>query len=218
MVKIRSLRWIVHIDPMIDMNRTNRKTLILASKSPRRLELLSTLVPADQIVVVESNVDEKIDPRETAEGYCCRIAEKKADVAWRKYAGNRSEIAAVIGADTVVLIAGQIVGQPCGEDDAIRILRKLGGRCHEVITGVALLDPGSGTIDTFSVKSKVWMREIELETIREYVATGEPLDKAGAYAIQGEGQRLVERYEGSYSNIVGLPVRELQAVLSRIFR
>jgi len=196
----------------------NTKKLILASKSPRRLELLSTIVSSDNIVVIESDVEEAIIPGENAEDYCRRIAQEKAAGAWEKYSGTRSDIAAVIGADTVVVLGKEIIGQPCDHDDAIRILKKLNGRCHDVITGVVLLYPSSGRVDTYVVKSTVWMRKSKLQTIRDYVATGEPLDKAGAYALQGEGRKLVTRYEGSYSNIVGLPIDEFQVVLSGIFQ
>jgi septum formation protein len=203
---------------MTGKNEMNKRKLMLASRSPRRLELLSAIFPVNRIVVVESDIDETISPGEAVEDYCCRIAQEKAVTAWYRYQGTRSDIAVVVGADTVVVLGREIIGQPCDEDDAVRILKKLVGRRHDVITGVALLNPGSGAVNTFAVKSEVWMREIGLEAIREYVATGEPLDKAGAYAIQGEGKRLIARYEGSYSNIVGLPVHELQAALSRIFQ
>ncbi|UCF70710.1 MAG: septum formation protein Maf [candidate division WOR-3 bacterium] len=192
------------------------KKLILASKSPRRLALLSTIVPADRIIVVESDVDETIAQGETAEAYCLRIAQKKALAAWDRYDGNRSDIAVVVGADTVVLFEDEIIGQPRDEDDAMCILKTLAGRRHEVMTGVALLGQKSCNVVTFSVKSVVWMKELDLEMIREYVATGEPFDKAGAYAIQGEGRKLIAKYAGSYSNIVGLPMDELTAVLSRV--
>ncbi|UCD20480.1 MAG: septum formation protein Maf [candidate division WOR-3 bacterium] len=190
--------------------------MILASKSPRRLALLSTIVPADRIIVIESDVDEAIAHGETAEAYCLRIAEKKALAAWDKYDGERSDIAVVVGADTVVLLDGEIIGQPRDEDDAMSILKTLAGRRHEVMTGVALIDQKSGNVVAFSVKSVVWMEELDLEMIREYVATGEPLDKAGAYGIQGEGRKLIAKYDGSYSNIVGLPIDELTAALSQI--
>lgn len=196
----------------------NRDKIILASRSPRRLELLSTIVPRPRIVVCASNIKETIGPGESAEDYCQRIAREKAMGAWKEYPGTRESVAAVIGADTVVVLGREIIGQPRDRDDAVHILRKLSGRQHAVITGVALIFPPETRLDTFAVKSKVWTRRNDDQVIADYVATGEPLDKAGAYAIQGQGSRLVAGYDGSYSNIVGLPVDELKRVLARVLQ
>ena len=143
------------------------------------------------------------------------MAKDKATTTWQNYEGG-DKIGAVIGADTVVLFRGRIIGQPQDSEDAIRILKMLSGECHEVITGVAVLYPASGQIAGFVVRSKVWMHELSTEVIEDYVRTGEPLDKAGAYAIQGKGGRLVARYEGSYTNIIGLPVDELKEALGSL--
>lgn len=188
--------------------------ILLASKSPRRRELLKEIVSAENILVAGSDVLENHKRGENADAFCLRIAKEKVDDVWFKYRGRREDIDAVVGADTVVLFRGEIFGQPAGSDAAVRILKQLSGRCHEVITGVAIIFPRLNRFTTFVVKSKVWMHKLSIEKIRDYVATGEPLDKAGAYAIQGKGRGLVARYEGSYSNIVGLPVDELRKVLN----
>lgn len=145
-----------------------------------------------------------------------RMAQEKAANAWAKYRNKSRGIYTVIGADTVVLFKGAMIGQPRDTDDAIRILRKLSGRGHDVVTGVAIYSTVSACFTTFVVRSRVWMNVLTERTIADYVATGEPLDKAGAYAIQGRGRRLVARYEGSYSNIVGLPVSELKNALKSL--
>jgi septum formation protein len=192
----------------------NARKLILASKSPRRLRLLAGIVPKCGILVIGSNIEEHRHEGEDVENYCKRIAQKKAMAAWDKYEGDRGEIAAVIGADTIVLLNEHIIGQPEDPDDAMRILMMLNGKCHEVITGVAVLMTYRTHFITFVVRSKVWMYSLSEKEISDYIITGEPMDMAGAYAIQGRGRRLIQRYEGSYSNIVGLPVAELKQVLS----
>lgn len=187
---------------------------LLASKSPRRKELLQRIIPANQIIVCSSNVREDHRRGEPVDEFCMRIAEAKAAQAWLKYAEERAEITAVIGADTVVQFRQEIIGQPKDSQDAMRILRKLSGHHHEVFTGVAVLWRSPVCCKKFVVKSKVWMREMSEADIEDYVARGEPLDKAGAYAIQGEGRKLVAKYEGSLTNIIGLPVEELKETLS----
>jgi septum formation protein len=194
----------------------NNKKLILASKSPRRLHLLGSIVPEDRIVVIESNIEEKPEPGENAETYCKRVAQKKAAVVWKTYEGAKDDIAAVIGADTVIWFENRIIGQPKNAADAMHILMELSGNVHEVITGVAVIKSSRARMEVFGVRSKVWMHEYEEETIKDYIVTGEPMDKAGAYGIQGRGRILVAKYEGSYSNIVGLPVEELKQVLKGV--
>jgi septum formation protein len=188
--------------------------ILLASRSARRAELLRRVFPSERIIVIGSDISENRRKGERVETFCKRVAQEKAADVWGRYAGQRSDIAAVVGADTVILFRGRVIGQPEDSDEAIRILKQLSGKCHEVITGVAVLFPRPDRFTTFIVKSKVWMHKLGIETIEDYVATGEPLDKAGAYAIQSKGRSLVERYEGSYTNIVGLPLEELKRVLN----
>ena len=191
----------------------NNRKLILASKSTRRLNLLETIVPKDKIIVIESNAEEIFEPCESAESFCKRMAERKVNEVWKKFEGERDTIAAVIGADTVIWFDDRIIGQPANEADAVRTLTDLRGSVHEVVTGVAVFIVSVARMKTISVRSKVWMHEFDEKAIDDYVATGEPLDKAGAYGIQGQGRFLIARYEGSYSNIVGLPVEELRRIL-----
>lgn len=188
--------------------------VLLASKSPRRRKLMQRIVPQERIIIFNSDVQENRRKNEGAEAFCRRMAWEKTIDAWNKYGGRLDDIGAVVGADTVILFRGKIFGQPEDSDDAIRILKQLSGQCHEVITGVSVLFTKPHRFTTFVVTSRVWMHKLSAETIKDYVATGEPLDKAGAYAIQGKGRRLVARYDGSYSNIVGLPVDELRKVLN----
>ena len=190
------------------------RKLILASRSPRRVRLLARIVPRGDILVIGSNIIECMHEGEDVETYCKRIAQKKAATAWKRYEGDREDIAAVIGADTVVFLNDHVIGQPEGVEDAMRILTMLRGKCHEVITGIAVLMTSRAHFIDFAVRSKVWMRNFSQKEIEDYIVTGEPMDKAGAYAIQGRGRRLVRRYEGSYSNIIGLPVAELKHALS----
>jgi septum formation protein len=190
--------------------------IILASKSPRRERLLKRIVPSEMVRVAGSSITETRRRRESAETFCQRVAQEKAEDIWGRYAGRWSNVTAVIGADTVIFFRGKVIGQPKNKEDAMRILKRLSGQCHEVIIGVAVLFTGSDRIMKFVVKSKVWLHNLSREVIEDYVATGEPLDKAGAYAIQGRGRKLVARYEGSYSNIVGLPIDELRSALSSL--
>lgn len=172
--------------------------VVLASASPRRRELLARLV-AD-FAVVPSGVDERLAHPVTPAAVAALAARKARAVAARLGGG------VVLGADTVVVLDGEALGKPATADEARAMLRRLRGRAHEVITGVAVVDAASGREATDAVTSRVWMAAYPDAAIEAYVATGEPLDKAGAYAIQGGGAALVARYEGSWSAIVGLPL------------
>jgi len=194
----------------------NKKKIILASKSPRRSALLCSIVPGERIVIIVSDIEEQPEPGEDAASFCKRAAERKVVTGWNKYDGERDDVAAVIGADTVIWFDNRIIGQPENQADAVRTLMDLSGKIHEVITGVAVFKTSSASMETIAVHSKVWMRRYDKETVMNYVATGEPMDKAGAYGIQGYGKRLVAKYEGSHSNIVGLPVEELKQILKDV--
>ncbi len=186
--------------------------ILLASKSPRRRELIQKILPSHSIIFADSGVRENRRSGEGVDTFCLRMAKEKATRAWHDYRGTE-RVSAIIGADTVVLFRDRIIGQPEDSRDAVRILKILSGNCHEVITAVAVIFPQTRRTNEFVVRSRVWMHELKTAVIEEYVNTGEPLDKAGAYAIQGEGRRLVARYEGSYTNIIGLPVDELKRAL-----
>jgi septum formation protein len=171
--------------------------LILASSSPRRAELLRAAgIPFEVFPVT---VDEAVLKGEPPGEHVRRLAREKADAG---YASHPSAV--VIGADTIVLISGEILGKPRDAKDAVRMLRLLSGREHEVLTGVAIVARRGVAVEV--ARTRVWVNPLSEADISEYVATGEPLDKAGAYGIQGLGSRFIDRIQGSYANVVGLPV------------
>ncbi|OYW09829.1 MAG: septum formation inhibitor Maf [Acidobacteriia bacterium 12-62-4] len=178
--------------------------LILASQSPRRREILERAgIP---FTVRVADVDESLREGEAAQSYVRRLATRKAVAA-----GRPAEV--VLGADTTVVVDGEILAKPTDEADAARMLRLLSGRSHEVITGTCLKVGGQLYIDAeTTVVRFMAMHEAE---IAAYVATGEPMDKAGAYAIQGGASRYIDRIEGCYWNVVGLPVAKIYAQLRR---
>ncbi len=173
------------------------KKIVLASASPRRRELLTTAGIEFEVLV--SDADETIPEGTLPVDAAMLTAEKKALAVAEKCSD-----AVVIGADTIVVLDGKILGKPTDEEDARAMLRFLSGREHEVVTGVCLTD--GEIIKKFAQVSKVRFYELTDEEITAYVATKEPMDKAGAYGIQGKGCVLVEGIEGDYFNIVGLPV------------
>ena len=181
--------------------------LILASASSRRQELLRNAGIA--FTVQPTNIPEVLGDGECPRVSAERLAREKALAIFRQQAN-----AFVLGADSIVIIDEQILGKPCDRDDAARMLRILSGRTHQVTTGVCLVGPqtrvGSGALASFedvrSETSLVTMSTLTDDDIRSYIATGEPIDKAGAYAIQGIASRWIPRIEGDYFNVVGLPV------------
>lgn len=182
--------------------------MILASASPRRAELLrSAGVDFDVLV---ANVDESIRAGETAARHVGRLAEEKA-IRVLPQAGQRP----VLGADTVVVVDDQILGKPADAADATRMLRLLSGRTHQVLTGVALISAGSPTRHLQIASTTVEFATLTEAEIAAYVASEEPMDKAGAYAIQGRASRFVTRIDGSYSNVVGLPVAVVYELCKR---
>jgi septum formation protein len=180
--------------------------VVLASASPRRKELLARLFETFEIV--QSAVDE--DSIEApAESLARVLAEAKAADVFEQRSDNL-----VIGCDTTVALDGKLFGKPRSEDEARAMLEQLSGKSHEVITGVCLMYPG-GRKSLLEI-STVTFRKIEPEEIDEYVRTGEPMDKAGAYAIQGGAQKFAARIQGDIDNIIGLPVAALQRALEEI--
>ncbi|HYE85925.1 MAG TPA: Maf family protein [Vicinamibacterales bacterium] len=177
---------------------------MLASRSPRRSELLTAAGIAFEVLAAD--IDETPHAGESPIAYVERLAIDKA----RAVLALRPE-ARVLGADTTVTIDGEILGKPVDEADARRMLRLLSGRVHEVHTGIALVSVGRArsAVDT----TRVWFDAMTDEDISWYVATGEPVDRAGAYAIQGFASRFIPRIEGSYSNVVGLPVALVSSIL-----
>jgi septum formation protein len=184
-------------------------TIVLASASPRRKELLSLAgVP---FIVQESGVVEQQAPGEAPQDFTRRAAREKAEAVARTLAPG----AWAIGADTTVVVDGQVLGKPADRADAARMLRLLSGRSHEVLTGVALVKAGSPETHSLLAKTVVTFRTLDERMIEGYLRTGEPLDKAGAYGIQGRAAQLIQGIEGSYTNVVGLPLCETIQLLER---
>ena len=184
--------------------------IVLASASPRRAALLRQLhIPFEQIVSPE----EEPTPRgRDPEAFTVLSATAKAS-AVAALPGRHGRSVLVIGADTVVCCGDRILGKPGSREDAVRTLRLLAGREHIVCTGVAIVGPAPGRIDTACETSRVRLGAMSEGAIAAYVDSGEPLDKAGSYAIQGRGARFVERVEGCYYNVVGLPLARLCSLL-----
>jgi nucleoside triphosphate pyrophosphatase len=209
------------------MHRHNKPELILASSSPRRQELLQEIGVPFQVHA--ANINEDQSAGEPPIEYALRLAREKAEAVAARYPQSY-----VLGADTIVVLNGEVLGKPIDHADAARMLRLLSGRAHEVTTAVSLIAPNtsspstvtpstspnkatpseiapttvaSGTLaETRASTTKVHFREIAEAEIQQYVAGGEPMDKAGAYAIQGGASRWTDRIEGEYSNVVGLPL------------
>ncbi|MBB3189729.1 Maf family protein [Halomonas cerina] len=179
--------------------------LCLASASPRRRDLLASIGVAVEVCPVD--IDETPRPGEPADAYVTRLAREKA------LAGARLSPLPVLGSDTAVVRDGEILGKPEGRSHAAAMLSSLSGRSHEVLTAVAVSGP-AGLLET-CVPTRVVMRVIDEDEIRAYWATGEPVDKAGGYAIQGLAAVFIARLEGSHSAVVGLPLFETASLLAR---
>ena len=180
--------------------------VILASASPRRRELLARLVR--DFTVVPADIDESL-PVPVTPARVAALALRKA-----RAVASRINHGVVLGADTIVVVDGQPLGKPTGPDHARSMLRRLRGRSHEVITGVGVVDAATKREAATAVVTRVFMVALTDQAIDDYVATGEPLDKAGAYAIQELGRDLVAGYVGSYTNVIGLPLGATRRLLS----
>lgn len=186
------------------------KEIVLASASPRRSELLKQL--NIEFHVSPSELEEVLDESLRPEELVQKLSFQKAsDVAEKMRKQNKTGCL-VIGADTVV-VKDKVLGKPADTLQAYKMLESLQGAWHEVITGVALVDVENGKTVSFFEKTRVKMRELNSREIDSYIKTGEPIDKAGAYGIQGMGAVLVERIEGCYFNVVGLPLTKLAVML-----
>ena len=185
--------------------------LLLASGSPRRRDLLASVEIPFTVEIPE--VDERALPGESPHDLTLRLARIKAgEVARRvpRVAGL------VLAADTAVVVDDMALGKPRDVDHAMATLRRLSGRDHRVLTGFCILDQGSGREEAAVAQTRVWFRDLTEGEIRGYVGTGEPMDKAGAYACQGIGAFLIARVEGSYTNVVGLPLGQVIDTLGRM--
>ena len=185
--------------------------LVLASASPRRRELL--VRDGFAFDIVAADIDERIDPGESSVAATCRLAVEKACAVHTKLDNS----AVILAADTTVVLGGRIFGKPTDEEDAVSMLTQLAGRSHMVATGWAILpahvEPSAGMVGY--TKSWVGLRELTTAEIRDYVATGESMDKAGAYAVQGVGKRLIAGVIGSVDNVIGLPAEQVERALAR---
>jgi septum formation protein len=184
--------------------------LILASASPRRAEILRDA--GLSFSVLSSAIDETAYPGETPADLVLRLANAKADLVAARTVGP----AIVIAADTVVVLEGQILGKPRSTDDARHMLERLSGRTHSVLTGVSLVRLPDAERRQFAETTLVHFVQLTEEDISDYLATEEPYDKAGAYAIQGRAGRYIPRIEGCYFNVVGLPLAHLLSTLREL--
>lgn len=184
--------------------------ILLASASPRRRQLIEYLgLP---VVAVSVDADETVPPTLAPEDAVVAIAARKAQGA-----ASLPEAAGriIVAADTVVVLDGEIFGKPRDEEHAREMLRRLSGRAHTVFTGVCVCSPDGRSV-TFCERTEVFFFPLSEQKISDYIATGEPMDKAGAYGIQGKGALLVDKIDGNYYNVVGLPVARLALVLEAL--
>ena len=188
--------------------RIPHKSIVLASASPRRRELLASLGVAFEVRTAE--VEEDHHPEFTARELALVNATRKALAVSRQFPDRL-----VLGADTLVTLAGRLFGKPADVAEAERMLEALQGGTHQVVTGVCLACESAGFKHVFAEITDVTFNRLTTREIRDYLALIHPLDKAGAYAIQEHGKRIVERIDGSYSNVVGLPVERLGLELAR---
>lgn len=184
------------------------RKIILASASPRRKVLLKQIGLNFEVVV--SNFEEKIEDNLKPVDLAKKFSLQKAKDVAKNY-----DDAIIIAADTFVVLGNEILGKPKNKELARKMLEKLSGKAHLVITGFTIIDTKSGKTVTKSVESKVFMKKLTKEEIDAYVNTGEPLDKAGAYAVQEKGGLFVEKIEGDFFNVVGLPIFTLMQGLKK---
>lgn len=180
--------------------------IILASASPRRAQLLKRIVR--KFSVMPSRIDESLIRARTPAAFA-----RKAALAKAAAVAARRPHALVIGADTIVVLGRKIIGKPGNKREAVRILRSLAGRSHRVITGLAVIDPHLTRPRTHVEVTRVRMKKVALREINAYAKSGRPLDKAGAYGIQEIEGIFIDRVDGDYDNVVGLPVRALRRLL-----
>ncbi|MHB8411269.1 MAG: Maf family protein [Candidatus Acidiferrales bacterium] len=185
--------------------------LILASSSPRRAEILRNA--GFDFNVVPAHIVESLHHNEPAADYVRRLAEEKARTVARQFAKDfAGDSTFIIGADTVVVIGNEILGKPSSATNAREMLRRLSDQTHEVLTGLSVLRGNSASRTAVEV-TRVTFAALSKQEIEDYIATGEPFDKAGAYAIQGLGGNFISRIEGCYFNVMGLPLARLYAIL-----
>lgn len=188
---------------------SNHGTIILASASPRRTELMG--LAGIEFSVVPADICEDVLPNEIPAEHVMRLSREKADAVAVATNGRF-----FVGADTIVVLDERIMGKPADEAEAFRMLSALSGRTHDVITGYTVFDKVSGIHVSRSVRTEVTFKELSQGEIRAYIASGCPMDKAGAYAIQGGAVHFVRSISGSYTNVIGLPMTELYETLCQL--
>ena len=191
------------------MENLQREKLVLASRSPRRAEILRAVGWEFEAIV--AGIDESLLPEENPVAYVKRLARTKAQAVAAKV-----KTGLVLGADTTVVVDGEILGQPGDRENARRMLRLLSGKWHEVVTGVAFVRAESSRTVVDHVVTRVRFSKMSEEEIDWYAMSDEPLDKAGAYAIQGRASLFIEEVQGEYFNIVGLPIRKIYELSGKI--
>lgn len=190
------------------------KKIILASASPRRKEILENMRIKFDVAV--SDADESVLDK-TAIKPCIYVQELALLKAGAVFKQTKSRDTLIIAADTIVCADGKILGKPADKEDAFKMLSELSGKCHSVFTGICVMSSKNAFSVCKNVETKVYFKNLTEEKIRAYVNTGEPMDKAGAYGIQGLGALLVDRIDGDYLNVVGLPASKLAEVLADEF-
>jgi septum formation protein len=184
----------------------DENAIVLASESTRRVDMLRTL--GISFSIIPPDIDERKRKDETIREYVLRIAFEKA-----RKVGTHFPDKWVIGADTIVVHRGRVLGKPKTEADAMEMLKSLRGKWHKVYTAYCILNVSKSTTYRDVVETKVFIKDLTDEEIRRYIKTSEPFDKAGSYAVQGKGGFMVKEIKGSYSNVVGLPICEIAEVL-----
>lgn len=194
------------------------KKIYLVSRSPRRRELLAQIGVGFELLLLRDDlargmdVDESPLPGENPRDYVLRVSHAKAEVGWLRVQQRRLPHFPVLAADTAVVLNGRIMGKPANRDAAMEMLLTLSGKRHEVLTAVAVAN--AGRIEQKLSASIVQFGKLTNHAVRRYAMTGEPLDKAGAYAIQGHAAAFIEKIEGSYSGVMGLPLYETAELLA----
>lgn len=201
----------------MSINQAPISRLVLASSSPRRKELVASLALSLPVSILSTDTDETYESDWTPEEIVERLSLRKGKGAesMLRQLGDDKPGTLILAADTIVVLDGNILGKPEGDEEAVRMLSSLQGRAHDVYSGIALLEAGTDNRITASRSTKVRMKPLGDDRIRRYVASGEPRDKAGAYGIQGYGASLVDSIEGCYFNVVGLPLSLLSDLLKR---
>lgn len=192
------------------------KQLILASQSPRRKMLLGQL--GYQFSTLVADIDESVREHESAKGYVLRLAQEKALAIFNSLSHEQQQKSLVLGADTCVVIDNTILGKPADEAECIETLLRLESNEHQVLTAIAVASheaENTANVCSDTIETQVWFKALSINEIKRYWQTGEPCDKAGAYAIQGIGGQFVTTMNGSYSAVVGLPLFETAQLLAK---